>query len=59
MVTFLSIFFILLVINGALLIFSSNGSKEKVGPVVKDALNVSSAKIYPIDLLSPKYKKAI
>ncbi len=60
MVTFLGIFFILLVINGALLMFSSNGSKEKVGPAVKDGLEASDAKIYPIELLgSNKYKKAI
>lgn len=59
MTTFFTIFLILVLINAALLSFSiaTNGRKQK--DFSKDISDVNEHKIYPLDLSSSDYRKAI
>lgn len=59
MATFFGILFILIGINAILLVFSVNRTGQKVENSAKDISESSTAKVYPLDLLSSKYKKAI
>ncbi len=58
MATFFVILFVLIAVNAALLLFSATNSDSKVnkGSAFTDS---EAAKIYPLDLDSSKYKKAI
>jgi hypothetical protein len=58
MVTFFSIFFVLIAVNAFLLLFSARNSN--MGSADNNASEEShSAKIYPLDLEPSKFKKAI
>jgi hypothetical protein len=58
MITFFTIFFIILGINVAMMLFSLNtvGQKKKSAT---DVIKSQTSEIFPIDLLSSKYKKAV
>ena len=59
MTTFFAIFLVLLVINVALLIFSNSKLNLKISKFNRKITNQSPSKIYPLNLSSSKYKKAI
>ncbi len=59
MVTFFNILITLVVINAVLLIFSVNRTNKKSSKLTEQNLEASNTKIYPIDLSSSNYKKAI
>lgn len=59
MVTFLSTIFVLIAINLALLLFSTNKAKQRLNKFNKDLSTTADSKIYPLNLNSSKYKKAI
>lgn len=59
MVTFFNILITLVVINAVLLIFSVNRTNNKSSKPSEQNLEGSNTKIYPIDLSSSNYKKAI
>lgn len=59
MVTFFNILILLVAINAILLIFSVNRTKKKSASFSEQDLEKSTTKIYPIDLSSSNYKKAI
>tara|TARA_R110002049_G_scaffold274753_1_gene452738 strand:- start:716 stop:895 length:180 start_codon:yes stop_codon:yes gene_type:complete len=59
MTTFLNILFILVLINAVLLLFSVNRTNVKSKKAVKNSKPQSLPRIYPIELLSAEYKKAI
>ena len=58
MVIFFTIFFALIAVNASLLIFSAlNSNTPSTGE--KESQDAEAAKIYPLDLDTAKYKKAI
>ena len=59
MVTFLVIILVLVVLNVALLVFSNSNSRARVNKLTDKMSTTASSKIYPLDLNSSKYKKAI
>jgi hypothetical protein len=59
MVTFLSAILVLIVINLALLLFSTNSSKPGLTKFNKDLSAAADSKIYSLNLNSSKFKKAI
>ena len=59
MVTFFMIILALLVINASLLIFSTSGSRAKSDQANENLSDRNTSKIYPLDLSTSKYKKAI
>jgi len=59
MTTFFTIFFILVLVNAALLIFSIAQTGSKPNDVSKDVTELSQNTIYPLDLSTPDYRKAI
>ena len=58
MITFFTILFIIIGVNGVMLFISLNGSGQKKKSSA-DTTETSASKIYPIDLISSKYKKAV
>lgn len=59
MTTFFVIFFVLILVNAALLLhssFYSRGSKNKVADNIDKQPDI---KVYPIDMIPSDYKKAI
>ena len=59
MAIFLTIILVLLVVNIGLLVFSTTNSKLRIGKLNKNLPDSKAAKIYPLDLNTSKYKKAI
>jgi len=59
MTTFLTIFFVLILVNAALLFFSITSARQRVSKLRKSISEQSLTKIYPLDLNQTKYKKAI
>jgi len=59
MTTFLTIFFVLVLFNAALLFFSVTNARQRVSKLRKSISDQSLTKIYPLDLNPTKYKKAI
>jgi hypothetical protein len=59
MTTFFTIFFILVLINAALLSFSIVTNGRRQNDFSKDNSQDSKDKVYPLDLSSSKYRKAI
>jgi len=59
MTTFLTIFFVLVLFNAALLFFSVTNARQRVTKLRKSISDQSLTKIYPLDLNPTKYKKAI
>lgn len=59
MVTFFVIFFVLILVNAALLFHSSLSSRSRATGRAKSVAEQPEIKIYPMDLRSSSYKKAI
>jgi len=59
MISFFSILFIVIGVNAVLMIFSLSGSSQKAKKSSNTISDASPSKIYPIDLISSKYKKAV
>lgn len=59
MTTFFTILFILLSINGVMMLFSLSSTKQNAEKSSKNVTESTTSKIYPIDLITPKYKKAV
>ncbi len=59
MMTFFAILFILIGANAIFMFFSLNGTSEKAGKADKASAKSSDAKIYPIDFIASKFKKAV
>ena len=59
MTTFFTILFILLGINGVMMLFSLNSVKQNAKKLSKNDTNLANSKIYPIDLITPKFNKAV
>jgi hypothetical protein len=59
MISFFTILFIILGVNAVLMIFSLSGTGHKAKKTSTGISDSSTPKIYPIDLISSKYKKAI
>ncbi|WP_297762099.1 hypothetical protein [uncultured Muriicola sp.] len=59
MTTFFTIFFILVLVNAALLSFSIVSSGRKQNDFSKDKSQDSKDKVFPLDLSSSEYRKAI
>jgi len=59
MTTFLTIFFVLIFLNAALLFFSTTSAGKRVSKLRKSISDQSLTKIYPLDLNPSEYKKAI
>lgn len=59
MTSFFSILFIILGVNAVLMIFSLSGTGRKTKKTATGISDSSTSKIYPIDLISSKYKKAV
>lgn len=59
MVTFFVIFFVLILVNAALLFHSSLSTRNRAAGRAKSVTEQPEIKIYPIDLLPSNYKKAI
>lgn len=59
MTSFFTILFIILGVNAVLMIFSLSGTGQKTKKSSTSTSDSSSTKIYPIDLIATKYKKAV
>ena len=59
MTTFFTIFFVLVLINAALLSFSIVTSGRKQNNFSKDKSEDSKDNVFPLDLSTSEYKKAI
>ena len=58
MITFFTILFIIIGVNAVMLFMSLNGVGQKRKSSSRSS-ETSASKIYPIDLISSKYKKAV
>ncbi len=59
MTTFFTIFFVLVLINAALLSFSIVTNGQRQNDLSKDKSQDATDKVYPLDLSSSEFKKAI
>lgn len=59
MMTFLTIFFVLIGINALILFFSLQKANNKTRNTSPSVSKLSDAIIYPIDLLTQEFKKAV
>ncbi|PKB43640.1 hypothetical protein AX016_1844 [Cellulophaga sp. RHA19] len=59
MTIFLNILFILVAINALLLVFSVNRNSSKTKKSISKTTAENTAKVYPLNIISTKYKKAI
>ena len=59
MITFLSILFVLMAINGALLIFSVNGAMDGFKKTFKKISDNNVIKLPPSEFSETEYKKAV
>lgn len=59
MMTFFTILFILIGINVMMMVFSFSGIEQKKKKPTNEVSDTTDSKIYPIDLISSEYKKAI
>ncbi|MFH6602041.1 hypothetical protein ACEZ3G_01020 [Maribacter algicola] len=59
MMTFFSVFFILIGINAIMMFFSLTGIDQKTKKSDSTASKASESQIYPMDLASSEYKKAV
>ncbi len=55
MMTFFAILFVLAGVNALMIIFSLNDVNQRT----KKTKSTNTYKIYPADLIAPKYKKAV
>lgn len=59
MVTFFSIMFILIGINAFLLFFSVNKNAKRTQHDARKTAEIQGSKIYPLNIMEPKLKKAV
>ncbi|WP_291870314.1 hypothetical protein [Maribacter sp.] len=59
MMTFFTILFVLIILNAIMMLFSLKNINQKPKSIQGEFSDNSDAKIYPIDLANPKYKKAV
>jgi hypothetical protein len=59
MITFFTIFFILILMNVVLLTFSALNASQKVARLSKRVTEHAATQIYPLELSDSKYKKAV
>ncbi|MFK5973966.1 MAG: hypothetical protein QM485_11910 [Flavobacteriaceae bacterium] len=59
MTTFFTILFIMIGINAIMMFFSFGSIGQKTKKSTKQITDSSDSKIYPLDLMSSKYKKAV
>ncbi len=59
MTSFFTILFIIIGVNVLMMIFSLSNNKRKTKKPATDISDAPTSKIYPIDLISSKYKKAV
>jgi hypothetical protein len=59
MTTFFTIFFVLIVINAALLTFSVITNNRKQAEISGERSAATKEKVYPLDLSTSQYRKAI
>ena len=59
MFTFFAIFFVLILVNVALLVSSLAYNNQKINKSEREKARQPLAKIYPFDLSSSKYEKAV
>ncbi len=59
MVTFFGILLTLLAANVVLLVVSVNHKTQKEKPISKNTPLAATSDIHPLDLILPKYKKAV
>lgn len=59
MMTFLTIFFVLIGINAVIMFFSIQKANNKTRNASPSVSKLSDARIYPIDLLTPEFKEAV
>lgn len=59
MITFFSILFVLIAVNGALLIFSVNGAMDGFKKRFQKQSNDNIIKFPPTEISQAKYKKAV
>ncbi len=59
MMTFLTIFFVLIGINAVILFFSLQKANNKTRNSSPSVSKLSNAVIYPIELLTQEFKKAV
>lgn len=59
MITFFSIMFVLIGINAILLFFSVNTNSKRAANKNRKSEEIQSTKIYPLNIIEPKLKKAI
>ncbi len=59
MTTFFTIFFILVAVNAGLLTFSMVMNKRRQSEVSGERTDTIQEKVYPLDLSSSEYRKAI
>lgn len=59
MITFFTILFILIGLNAIMMIFSLKGTNHRTKKTTTTASTTSASKIYPLDLVSSEYKKAV
>ncbi len=57
--TFFTILFVLIALNAIMMLFSLKNINQKSKSGQGELSNNTDAKIYPIDLANPKYKKAV
>lgn len=58
MTTFFTILFIIIAVNAVMMFLSLNGVGQKKKPTTDGSKRIAS-EIYPIDLMSSDYKKAV
>ena len=59
MITFLSILFVLMIVNAVLLIFSVNGAMERFKRTFRKISDNRVIKLPPTEISEAKYKKAV
>ncbi len=59
MTTFFTILFILIGINAIMMVFSLRGTNQATKKTATNISAASESKIYPLDLVSSEYKKAV
>ncbi len=59
MMTFFTILFILIGANAVFMFFSLGGVSQKGRKNARNHSDAKASKVYPMDLISSKYKKAV
>ena len=59
MITFFTILFILIGVNAVMMIMNLSGVSQRIKKSTDGITETTMTKIYPIDLIPSKYKKAV